>query len=123
MAQPNAHVVVDDGRNYLLRHERKFDTITIDPAPPIYSAGTVNLYSREFVDLCKSRINPGGAVCLWIPTGARSEVKMIMRTFAMEFPYLTGWSGPNYPGFYLIGTLRPVNDIEARIRRGFKDPA
>jgi len=122
LAQPNAHVVVDDGRNYLLMHERKFDAITIDPAPPLYSAGTVNLYSREFFELCASRIRPGGVVCLWIPPGPLSELKMIMRTFAIEFPYASAWAGPTYPGFFLIGTLRPVNDIEARVRRGFADP-
>ncbi len=122
MAQPNAHVVVDDGRNYLLMHEGKFDSIAIDPAPPLYAAGTVNLYSREFFDLCASRINPGGAVCLWIPPGPVSELKMIIRTFATRFPYVSAWAGPTYPGFYLIGTLRPVNDMEGRVRRGFADP-
>ena len=123
MAQPNAHVVVDDGRNYLLMHQRKVDMITIDPAPPLYSAGTVNLYSQEFFKLCASRINPGGTVCLWVPPGPVSELKMLLRTFATEFPYVSAWAGPTYPGFYLIGTLRPVNDVEARVRRGFADPA
>jgi len=123
MAQPNAHVIVDDGRNYLLMHQRKVDMITIDPAPPLYSAGTVNLYSQEFFRLCASRINPGGAVCLWIPPGPVCELKMLLRTFAMEFPYVSTWAGPTYPGFYLIGTLRPVNDVEARVRRGFANPA
>jgi predicted membrane-bound spermidine synthase len=122
LAQPNAHVVVDDGRNYLLMHQRKFDTIAIDPAPPLYAAGTVNLYSREFFQLCAKRINPGGAVCLWIPPGPVSELKMIIRTFTMEFPYVSAWAGPTYPGFYLIGTLRPVTDVDARVRRGFADP-
>jgi spermidine synthase len=123
MAQPNAHVVVDDGRNYLLMHQREFDMIAIDPAPPLFAAGTVNLYSQEFFKLCASRIRPGGAVCLWIPPGPVSELKMILRTFATEFPYVSAWTGPTFPGFILIGTHRPVNDVEARVRRGFADPA
>jgi spermidine synthase len=122
MAEPNAHVVVNDGRNYLLMNQHKVDAITIDPAPPLYSAGTVNLYSREFVRLCADRINPGGAVCLWIPPGALSEVEMIIRTFAEEFPYVTAWAGPTYPGFFLVGKLKPFDDIEGRVRRGFTDP-
>jgi spermidine synthase len=122
IAEPNAHVVVNDGRNYLLMDQRKVDAITIDPAPPLYSAGTVNLYSREFVRLCADRISPGGAVCLWIPPGSLSEVEMIIRTFAEEFPYVTAWAGPTYPGFFLVGKLKPFDDIEGRVRRGFTDP-
>ncbi len=122
MAQSNAHVVVDDGRNYLLMHPQQFDTIAIDPAPPIYSAGTVNLYSKEFFELCADHIRPGGAVCLWVPPAPRSDSKMILRTYAVVFPFVSVWAGPNYPGFLLIGTLRPVNDVEARVRRGFTDP-
>ena len=121
MAQPNAHVVIDDGRNYLLMHQRQFDAITIDPPPPIYSAGAVNLYSREFFELCIRRLRPSGAVCLWVPPAPISDSKMILRTYATVFPYVSVWSGPN-PGFLLIGTLRPVTDVEARVRRGFTDP-
>jgi spermidine synthase len=123
MAQPNAHVVVDDGRNYLLMHQRQFDAITIDPAPPLYSAGAVNLYSREFFELCAGRIRPGGAVCLWVPPSPRSDSKMILRTFATVFPEVSVWAGPTYPGMYLVGTLRHVNDIQERVRRGVADPA
>ena len=47
---------------------------------------------------------------------------MVLRTFATAFPYVSVWSGPN-PGFLLIGTLRPVTDVEGRVRRGFADPA
>jgi spermidine synthase len=122
MAQPNAHVVIDDGRNYLLMHKRQFDAITIDPPPPIYCAGAVNLYSREFFDLCIRRLRPDGAVCLWVPPAPISDSKMILRTYATVFPYVSVWSGPN-PGLLLIGTLRPVTDVETRVRRGFTDPA
>jgi predicted membrane-bound spermidine synthase len=122
MAQPNAHVVVDDGRNYLLMHQRQFDTITIDPAPPLYSAGTVNLYTREFFQLCSDHLRADGAMCLWIPPAQESEVKMIIRSYATVFPYVSAWSGPTYEGFLLIGTHRPVKDVEARVRRGFDDP-
>ena len=47
---------------------------------------------------------------------------MVLRSFAETFPYVSVWAGPTYPGFYLIGTLRTVNDVDARVRRGFSDP-
>jgi spermidine synthase len=107
-AQPNVHLHAEDGRNYLLVRTNLYDVITIDPAPPIYSAGTVNLYTREFLELCKSRLTAQGVTCLWIPPGPASEICMIMRTFADVFPGATLWGGFTTPGFYLIGGNRPL---------------
>jgi spermidine synthase len=107
-AQPNVHLHAEDGRNYLLVRTNLYDVITIDPAPPIYSAGTVNLYTREFLELCKSRLTAQGVTCLWIPPGPASEICMIMRTFADVFPGATLWGGFTTPGFYLIGGNHPL---------------
>jgi spermidine synthase len=104
--QPNVHLYADDGRNFLLLNQKTYDVITIDPAPPIYSAGTVNLYTREFLELCKSRINDSGVVCLWLPPAPASELMMIMKTFTNVFPGATLWGGLRMPGFYLIGGRR-----------------
>jgi len=104
--QPNVHLYADDGRNFLLLNQKAYDVITIDPAPPIYSAGTVNLYTREFLELCKSRITDSGVVCLWLPPAPASELMMIMKTFTNVFPGASLWGGLRMPGFYLIGGNR-----------------
>jgi spermidine synthase len=103
LSLPRFHRYVQDGRNYLLSRHKQYDVITIDPAPPLESAGTVNLYSREFFALCKGRLKPGGLVCLWVAPAYASEVRMIMRTFTEVFPQATLWRGIKYPGVYLIG--------------------
>jgi spermidine synthase len=103
LSDPRVRAFVDDGRNFLLMHPYTYDVITVDPSPPIWSAGTVNLYSREFFALCKDHLNPGGVMCLWVPPVQYSEVRMVMRTFQAVFPNTYVWRGPNYPGFYLIG--------------------
>jgi spermidine synthase len=104
--QPNISLHADDGRNFLLASQKLYDVITIDPAPPVYSAGTVNLYTHEFLELCKSRITESGIVCLWVPPGPKSELLMIMKTFANVFPGSSLWGGLKMPGFYLIGGYR-----------------
>jgi spermidine synthase len=124
LSRPNIHAVVDDGRNFLLMRPREYDVITVDPAPPIHSAGTVNLYSREFFQLCRARLRPGGVVCLWVPPEGASEVKMIVRTFLDVFEHVSAWSGPVPDvGMYLIGSRRPPGDVAAKIRRGYARPA
>jgi spermidine synthase len=104
--KPNVHLYADDGRNFLLLSQKAYDVITIDPAPPVYSAGTVNLYTREFLSLCKSRLTEDGVVCLWLPPAPASELLMIMKTFANVFPGASLWGGLRMPGFYLIGGHR-----------------
>jgi spermidine synthase len=101
--------VVNDGRNHLLLSPKLYDVITVDPAPPIWSAGTVNLYSREFFELARSRLTPGGVFCLWFPGGTEEEVKSLLGTFVDAFPHTTVWSGPNNWGWYLLGSIRPFD--------------
>nr|MBC8363144.1 fused MFS/spermidine synthase [Candidatus Desulfatibia profunda] len=119
-AQPNIHLYTADGRNFLLVHKELYDVITIDPAPPIHSAGTVNLYTREFLELCKSRITETGLVCLWLPPGPMTELMMIMRTFMNVFPGASLWGGFDLPGFYLIGGHQSFGQTEEDIKRVVK---
>jgi spermidine synthase len=113
--RPNAYRHVDDGRNYLLTHSDKYDIITIDPAPPLHSAGTVNLYTREFFQLCKDRLTAGGVFSLWIPPAQESEVKMIMRSFVEVFPDGALWGALDFEGFYLIGGHRPLGQTPQQV--------
>jgi len=119
LKNPRVHQYVDDGRNFLLMRDKKYDVITIDPAPPIYSAGTVNLYSREFIALCRDRLNAGGVLCLWVPPAPLSEVHMIVSTFQSVFPHASMWRGTKYAGFYLIGTDQPLRIPMGRFRDAF----
>jgi spermidine synthase len=115
--RPKTQFHVDDGRNYLLTRPERYDVITIDPAPPVYSAGTVNLYSREFFALCKARLTPGGAFCLWLPADFRSELLMIMKSFQAVFPEASLWGGLKFPGFYLIGGHHPLTPTPAQLNQ------
>jgi SAM-dependent methyltransferase len=60
-------IVIADGRNALLRSDRRYDLIQVDA---LYrtSAMSGNLYSVEFFRLCASRLKPGGILCSQTPT-------------------------------------------------------
>jgi len=85
-------MIIEDGRNFLLITDKKFDLITSEPPPPS-NAGIVNLYSREYYMLCKSRLKEGGMVSHWIPLHHLSEddFKMLVSTFVSVFPHSTMW--------------------------------
>jgi spermidine synthase len=81
-----------DGRNMLLLGEKKYDIIISEPSNP-WIAGMSNLFSREFFQLAKSRLKPGGLHCQWIQgyTISVEEFCSIVRTLASVFPHCTVW--------------------------------
>lgn len=100
--------LLEDGRNYLLRTNKKYDVISFEPPPPC-EAGVVNLYSREFYELCRRHLNPGGILCQWAPMHNESSVlwKMMVKTMADVFPYTTVWL-PNSLEAITLGCDRPL---------------
>ena len=59
ISRPNIRFIGNDGRNFLLLSPDKYDMIIVDPSPPVYNAGTVNLYTREFFTMCKEHLDAG----------------------------------------------------------------
>src|SRR5207253_2049221 len=63
---PLARVITADGRNYVRLSSRQYDIISVDPPPPIQSAGTVVLYTTEFYADAQRRLRPGGLMLQWL---------------------------------------------------------
>jgi hypothetical protein len=83
--------------------------IAVDPAPPIESAGSVVLYTREFLTEGRARLNPGGVFLLWVPYALPMEdFKTHVRTFANVFPHARAMLGPGGHGVYLVGSDQPM---------------
>lgn len=125
LADPKNKVVVGDGRNYLLLSREKYSVIGVDPAPPIYSAGTVNLYTREFYELCRDRLDDAGVMCMWMPDASctQEHFRLLLRTFRDVFPHTQVWSGPNRFGYYFLGSLHPLDVRGDRGAAVFENPA
>lgn len=120
--QKNIRFVADDGRNFLLCSSDKYDIITVDPSPPIYSAGTVNLYSQEFFQLCKEHLKQNGIMCLWLPldeTMPDEDGYSLIKTFYSVFPSVSIWRGPRQWGMYLIGKMKPLDIDINKIKKAF----
>ena len=94
LEDPRVHVHVEDGRFFLQTTERGFDLITSEPPPPKY-AGVVNLYSREYFELIRARLNPGGISTYWLPVHnlLESDARAILRAWCDVFDDCTLWTG------------------------------
>ena len=102
LEQPNVHMRVDDGRNYLTLTKKKYDLITADLIQPIH-AGSNNVYSKEYFEAVRAALKPGGMTMQWA-NGTEAEYKTICRTFQTVFPYATVWGD----GSLLLGTVEPL---------------
>ncbi len=100
-----------DGVNFLILSKKKYDIISLDPAPPLYAFGTVHLYTKEFYDLCKKNLNPNGIMCQWICYGAISlnTYKMLLKTFMEVWPNVLVINSPANVGTYIIGGDTYIN--------------
>ena len=115
-------VVYDDARHFIFTAPQKFDVITTDPIHP-WVKGTSTLYSKEYYELVKRHLNPGGVVAQWLPIYDSDEetVKTELATFFDVFPNATVWS--NYTdgdGYDLVLIARedgaPI-DVDALQKR------
>lgn len=118
------NVISGDGRNYLQATGKKYDLISSDPTHPILGSGS--LYTREYFELCKSKLNPGGMVSQYLPLHKLlpDDFLGIIKTFQSVFPGATIWLGHNHA--VLLGANGPVKvdfmKWSERIATSVKDP-
>ncbi len=121
---PKGRVIVSDGRNYVRLSRETYDLVAVDPAPPIESAGSVVLYTREFLTEGKARLRPGGVFMLWIPYALpMDDFKEHVRTFAGVFGHVRLVLSPGRHGVFMFGSDAPLEFTEPNIRQVLGNPA
>jgi spermidine synthase len=96
---PRVSFVYDDARHYVLTTREKFDIITSDPIHP-WVKGAAALYTREYFEHVRARLNPGGVVTQWVPLyeSTPDVVRSELATFFSVFPNGTVWRNDNSDG-------------------------
>jgi spermidine synthase len=115
---PKTHVTIDDARHFLLTTHEKFDAITSDPLDP-WVKGAATLYTREFFELAKQHLNPGGTVTLFVQLyeSSPAAVKSEIGTFFQAFPNGIIWGNTHQGKGYdtvLLGQVEQTHfDVDA----------
>jgi len=122
---PRVQIVYDDARHFILTTKEKFDVITSDPIHP-WVKGAATLYTKEYFELVKQHLNPGGVVTQWVPLyeSYPDVVKSEVATFFNVFPDGTIWSndiqGKGYD-VLLAGHATPqsinIDSLQARLAK------
>jgi spermidine synthase len=105
-------IVYDDGRHYILTTNDRFDIVTSDPVH-LWVKGTSSLYSKEYFELVRAHLKPGGIVAQWLPLydGDIETVKSVLATFFEVFPHGSVWSNHKEDQGYdlvLLGQAEPA---------------
>jgi spermidine synthase len=122
---PRVKIIYDDARHYILTTKEKFDIITSDPIHP-WVKGSAALYSRDYFELVRRHLNPGGVVSQWVPLYQSSEAtaKGELATFFDVFSNGTVWANNDRSQGYdlvLLGTegsaAIDLDALDARLKR------
>ena len=91
---PRVRVHIDDGRYYLQASAQRFDLITSEPPPP-RAPGVISLYTQEYFELIRDRLNEGGFATYWLPVHNMSaaDARAIIKGFCNAFDDCGLWEG------------------------------
>lgn len=84
LSDPKVTIEIDDARRWLRNHpDRKFDLIVMNTTYH-WRSNSTNLLSREFLELARLHLNPGGVID-YNTTGSKD----VLRTAAQVFSHVT----------------------------------
>lgn len=125
-SNPKVRIIADDARHFLQTTTETFDAITSDPLDP-WVKGAATLYTREFFDVARAHLNPGGVMTLYVqlfessPEAVKSEVATFFQTFPEGLIFGNVFDGRAIDTV-LLGQVEPpqiwVDEIETMLRSG-----
>ena len=114
LQDPRVRLIFTDARNYIMATPKRYDIIISEPSNP-WIAGIANLYTREFYQVAKSKLQQDGIFAQWFHNYSMSvdDFRMVFRTFGEAFPHISVWE-LGEEDFLLVGSHREqLLDAEA----------
>ncbi|HWI03626.1 MAG TPA: hypothetical protein VNT52_07355, partial [Acidimicrobiales bacterium] len=113
LGDPRVDIHVGDGRKFLLSSDQRFDVLTVDVVRP-QAAFSGNLYSVEFYELLRSRLDADGVVSQWQAT------PRVLNSATEVFPHVLRFTVPSYDGSqFMVASQRPITFDRAAVLERF----
>ncbi len=113
------HFHNDDGRNYLVTSNKRYDVIICDSTHPRAYDSWI-LYTEEFYKAVQKRLLPGGVFAQWVPVlgSMRGDLFRIhLNTFRRVFPNATLWYVYGSDQAFLLATPKPFSLNAERLQQ------
>ncbi|MAI80162.1 MAG: hypothetical protein CL917_14535 [Deltaproteobacteria bacterium] len=109
---PKIRVIESDAYRALMRSDQKFDVIVSEPSNP-WVTGVEMLFSREFLEVAKSRLSEGGVYAQWFHQYETDDetVALVLRTYVDVFDAVAIWSA-GHQDLLLLGLDKPGAAID-----------
>src|SRR6185503_10818287 len=112
LSDPRLHLIIDDARTYLRVTPSRYDIIVSEPSHP-WVPGVANLFTREFFQLGRDRLNDDGIFVQWLQIYQLStdSLRSVLATFHETFPHVlvfrveSAWKGKD---LLLVGSKSPL---------------
>jgi len=116
LENPKVNRIVGDAREILPTVPRKYDVIFSEPSNP-YRAGVASLFTREYYQAAKKKLEPGGLFVQWVQQYEieTETLQILYATLASEFPFVETW----YLGFSdlaLVASEKPLEHDIAQLK-------
>ena len=111
LQDPRTTVVMNDGRNHLLlAKEASYDVVVSEPSNP-WISGVSNLFTREFWEMGKTRLKPGGVWSQWVQMYGMddTDLRTLLATFSEVFPYVSLYMTVEDADLVLLGSESPLS--------------
>jgi predicted membrane-bound spermidine synthase len=121
LKDPRLKLHIEDGKTFLKVTPQHYSVIISEPSNP-WIAGIGNLFSVEFYQDVRKRLEPSGLVVQWFHTYEMTDetLRLLLRTFTASFEHVTLWS-PVATDLLLIGSKAPLStDFKKSLAR-FED--
>lgn len=120
---PKVRRIYDDGREFVLSTNEKYDLIISEPSNP-YRAGVASLYTQEFYRAILERLTPDGIFIQWVQAyevdGA--TVHSVLATARTVFNHVEVWQ--SIPSdLQLICSQQPIRYSADELRARLAEPA
>jgi spermidine synthase len=89
---PKVHIFIGDAREVLLTTPRRYDLIFSEPSNP-YRAGVASLFTREFYQAARQRLQPDGVFVQWLQAYEidAPTIRTVYTTVSSVFPSVDSW--------------------------------
>lgn len=119
---PRCKIEFNDGRNFLLASDKKYDVIVSEPSNP-WQIGVCNLFTKEFFKICHQQLNQNGILSNWAQSTEVSptNIRAIVSSMKSQFTNVAAFRSGRFPDIILLASDTPIKFDYSRVKEVYAD--